>query len=305
MTYYRTVPRKFLWIILLSATVAACANEAAEVVQQGYAKDVLVDAAWVATHMDDASVRLLELGGNDEAFTEGHLPGASFLSMRQLSNPDDPIRGQIATEDQMSAALAAVGVARDQTIVLYDRRNNLFAARAYWALKYYQHAEVRIYNGGAGNWTEGGQALSTEVAEFELSSYQAGPADPEMRTTWQYVMDHTDDPSTLFCDVRGPDEHLGRDVRASRGGHIPGSINVEWTAAVDSAGTFKSFQELSALYAGAGFTADKQIVTYCQSGTRGAHTWFVLSELLGYPSVRNYDGSWAEYGNNAESRIEG
>ena len=117
MTYYRTVPRKLLGIILLSTAAASCASEVPEVVQEGYAKDVLVDAEWVATHMDDASVRFLELGGNDEAFTEGHLPGASFLAMRQLSNPDDPIRGQIATEDQMSTALASVGVGRDQTIV--------------------------------------------------------------------------------------------------------------------------------------------------------------------------------------------
>ena len=125
--------------------------------------------------------------------------------------------------------------------------------------------------------------MSTETTEYEPSNYQAGPADPEIRTTWQYVVDHTDDPSTLFCDTRGPDEYLGRDVRAERGGHIPGSINVEWTAAVNSNGTFKSADALAALYGGAGFTSDRQIITYCQSGVRGAHTWFVLSELLGYP----------------------
>ena len=304
MTYQRTAPTKLLWITLVSAVSASCASDGGEAVERGYATDVLVDAEWIEAHMEDAAVRLLEVGANAETFAEGHLPGASFLSMGRLSNPDHPIRGQIATEDQLSTALAGVGVGRDQTVVLYDRRNNLFAARAYWVLKYYQHADVRIYNGGTRKWNEEGRTLSMEMAGHAPSSYQAGPADPKMRTTWQYVMDHTDDSSTLFCDARSPDEHLGRDVRAARGGHIPGSVNVEWTAAVDSDGTFKSFEELAALYGGAGFTPDKQVITYCQSGLRGAHTWFVLSELLGYPSVRNYDGSWAEYGNNPDSQIE-
>ena len=304
MTDDRTVRTRFHWIVLLSAVSASCMSDGGETGERAYAQDVLVDTDWIQAHAEDPGVRILEVGGNANAFGEGHLPGATFLSMGRLSNPDDAIRGQIATAAQLSAALSEAGVGRDQTVVLYDRRNNLSAARAYWVLKYYQHAEVRIYNGGTPKWTEDGQALSTEITEYEPSSYQAGAADPEIRTTWQYVVDHTDDPSTLFCDTRSPDEHLGLDVRAERGGHIPGSINVEWTAAVNSDGTFKSAEELAALYGGAGFTSDKQIITYCQSGVRGAHTWFVLSELLGYPSVRNYDGSWGEYGNNPESPIE-
>ena len=304
MTDRRTLPTKLLWIMLLSAVSASCTDQDGETSVQAYAKDVLVDTEWMEAQAEDSSVRVVEVGGNAEAFGEGHLPGASFLAMRLLSNPDDPVRGQIATAVQVSAAISGIGVGRDQTVVLYDRQNNLQAARAYWVLKYYQHADVRIYNGGASSWTRDGQALTTETAEYEPSNYQAGAADPEIRTTWQYVMDHTDDPATLFCDTRSPDEHLGLDVRAERGGHIPGSINVEWTAAVNSNGTFKSAGELAALYGGAGFTPDRQIITYCQSGVRGAHTWFVLSELLGYPSVRNYDGSWGEYGNNPESPIE-
>ena len=304
MTYHRTVPTKLLWIMLLSAVMASCASDSRETSERSYAHDVLVDTEWIEANMEDPSVRVLEVGGNANAFGEGHLPGASFLSMGRLSNPDDPIRGQIATAAQVSAALSGAGVGRDQTVVLYDRRNNLSAARAYWVLKYYQHSDVRIYNGGTPKWSEDGRALSTETTEYEPSNYRAGPADPEIRTTWQYVVDHTDDPSTLFCDTRGPDEYLGRDVRAERGGHIPGSINVEWTAAVNANGTFKSADALAALYGGAGFTPDRQIITYCQSGVRGAHTWFVLSELIGYPNVRNYDGSWGEYGNNPESPIE-
>ena len=304
MTYQRTVRTSLLWIVLSSAVLASCNSDAAEIAEVAFATDVLVDTEWIEAHAADPSLRVLEVGGNANAFGEGHLPGAVFLSMRSLSNPDDPIGGQIATAAQVSAALSNVGLGRDQTVVLYDRRNNLQAARAYWVLKYYQHTDVRIYNGGTPKWTEDGQMMSTVMVEYEPSDYQAGPPDPEIRTTWQYVVDHTDDPATIFCDTRGPEEHLGRDVRAERGGHIPGSINVEWTAAVNANGTFKSSEELATLYGGAGFTPDKQIITYCQSGVRGAHTWFVLSELLGYPNVRNYDGSWVEYGNNPESPVE-
>jgi len=304
MTYQRTVHTSLLWIVLSSAVLASCNSDAGETAEVAFATDVLVDTEWIEAHAADPSLRVLEVGGNANAFGEGHLPGAVFLSMRSLSNPDDPIGGQIATAAQVSAVLSTTGLGRDQTVVLYDRRNNLQAARAYWVLKYYQHADVRIYNGGTPKWTEDGQVMSTVMVEYEPSDYQAGPPDPEIRTTWQYVVDHTDDPATLFCDTRGPEEYLGRDVRAERGGRIPGSINVEWTAAVNPNGTFKSSEELAALYGEAGFTPDKQIITYCQSGVRGAHTWFVLSELLGYPSVRNYDGSWVEYGNNPESPVE-
>ena len=304
MTYERTVRTSLLWIVLSSAVLASCNSDAGETAEVAFATDVLVDTEWIEAHAADPSLRVLEVGGNANAFGEGHLPGAAFVSMRSLSNPDDPIGGQIATAAQVSAALSNVGLGRDQTVVLYDRRNNLQAARAYWVLKYYQHADVRIYNGGTPKWTEDGRVMSTVMVEYEPSDYQAGPPDPEIRTTWQYVVDHTDDPATLFCDTRGPEEYLGRDVRAERGGRIPGSINVEWTAAVNANGTFKSSEELAALYGGAGFTPDKQIITYCQSGVRGAHTWFVLSELLGYPSVRNYDGSWVEYGNNPVSPVE-
>ena len=145
MTYHRTVPTKLLWILLLSIVSASCASDGGETAERAYATDVLVDAEWIEDHVADPGVRVLEVGGNANAFGEGHLPGASFLSMGRLSNPDDPVRGQIATAAQVSAALSDAGVGRDQTVVLYDRRNNLSAARAYWVLKYYQHPDVRIY----------------------------------------------------------------------------------------------------------------------------------------------------------------
>ena len=290
--------------ILLVAAACSGSGEVAESGPVAYAEDVLVDTEWLQARADDPSVRVIEVGGSDEAYGEGHIPGAAFLSMGLLSNPDAAIQNMIATQDQVSAALSSLGVEQGQTVVLHDRQNNLQAARAYWVLKYYQHPEVRVLNGGVRKWTADGGALTLDALEVTASTYRAGPADEAIRTTWQDVVDATDDPSTLMCDVRSPNEHLGRDVRAERGGHIPGSINLEWTVAIQPDGTFKSAADLSALYTSAGFTADKQIITYCQSGVRGAHTWFVLSELLGYPDVRNYDGSWLEYGNNPESPIE-
>lgn len=292
---------------LAALLVAAACSGTGEVAESGprqYASDVLIDTEWVQARLSDPMVRVVEVGGSSSAYDEGHVPGAVFLSMGALSNPDEPVQNQIATQAQVSQALSALGVEQGQTVVLHDRQSNLQAARAYWVLKYYRHPEVRILNGGVPKWTADGGTLSVDPVAVTASAYRASPADEEIRTTWEYVVDHTDDAQTLMCDVRSPNEHLGTDVRAARGGHIPGSINLEWTVAVQADGTFKSAADLSALYVAAGFTPDKQIITYCQSGVRGAHTWFVLSELLGYPNVRNYDGSWAEYGNNPESPIE-
>jgi thiosulfate/3-mercaptopyruvate sulfurtransferase len=295
-------------LTLLSLVVAAACSggdtQATASAPTEYASDVLVDSDWLQARVGDATVRVVEVGGSPRDYAAGHIPGSVFLAMGSLSNPDDPIQGQIATREQVSAALAGIGLERAQTVVLVDRQNNLQAARAYWVLKYYQHPEVHVFNGGVPKWTADGGAIDAEAVQMAASQYTAGPADETIRTTWQYVVDHVEDPQTLICDVRSPDEFLGRDVRAARGGHVPGSVNLEWTVAVQPDGTFKSAADLFALYSRAGFTPDKQIITYCQSGVRGAHTWFVLYELLGYPSVRNYDGSWNEYGNNPDSPIE-
>ena len=306
-------PILFLLLVLTALIVSACVvptttttpAESAPQVIDSYAKpDVLVDTAWIKANLENPSVRLLDVS-NAETYAAGHLPGALHVPLGQFTNPDDPVEGQILTQDALSALFSGLGISNDDTVVLYDNNSNLQATRAYWAIKYYQHADVRVYNGGSQKWVADGEALVTDApAALEATEYVAGEADPAIRTTWEYVVEQTENPETLFCDARGPEEYLGTDVRAERGGHIPGAINIEWRNAVNSDGTFRTAAELSDLYQKAGFVPEKQIITYCQTGVRGAHTWFVLRELLGYPDVRNYDGSWVEYGNKAESVVE-
>lgn len=270
-----------------------------------YAKpDVLVDTAWVLDNLENENVRLVDVSSNQDAYNDGHLPGAVFVSWRdELTNPDTSVEGQILTAEQLGALFSELGIANDHTVVFYDNTSNLFATRAYWALKYYGHAEVRVYNGGSLKWVADGHELSRGRVTHEPTEYVTGEPDPEIRTDWQYVVDHIDDEETLLCDTRSVAEFTGDDARAARGGHIPGAVHLEWVHAVNEDGTFKSAPELAALFYAEGFTPDKQIITYCQTGVRGAHTWFVLRELLGYPNVRNYDGSWAEWGNNEASPI--
>ncbi|MCB0116083.1 MAG: sulfurtransferase [Caldilineaceae bacterium] len=310
------MPRKVLLYLLMLITAllaGACAipapttapaENAAQVIDSYAKPDVLVDTEWVKAHLDDPSVRLIDVS-NADAYAAGHLPGALHAPLGQFTNPDDPVQGQILTRDALTALFSGLGINHDDTVVFYDNNANLLSTRAYWAVKYYQHDDVRVYNGGSQKWTADGEALATDAPPAPAATaYVASEADPAIRTTWEYVVEQTENPETLFCDTRGPEEYLGTDVRADRGGHIPGAINVEWRNAVNEDGTFRAAADLADLYQKAVFVPEKQIITYCQTGVRGAHTWFVLRELLGYPDVRNYDGSWEEYGNNEASVIE-
>ena len=301
------------FLLLLSVFVAACAPVAAPPaagsppLTEYTNPDALVDTAWVQEHLADPNVRLLAISGKREDYDAGHLTNAIYVNLSEdMTNPQDSTRGQILTQDALSALMSRLGVANEDTVVVYDNSNNLLAARAYWALKYYQHADVRLYNGGTKKWTADGNALSTEApAALPATTYVAGEADPAIRTTSEYVLSKLDDSSVVLCDARNAEEFAGTDVRSARGGHIPGAINIDWVQAVNGeTGTFREAAALQALYEKAGFAKDKEIITYCQTGVRGAHTWFVLTQLLGYPNVRNYDGYWEEWGNDAAKPIE-
>ncbi len=299
-------------LVALIVLLSACASPTLQVamtdqpIPQEYSNpDVLVDTTWVQERLEEPNVRLIDLSDAEEIYHDGHLPGAVYVNMREdIVNPDDPTRGQIMTREGMSELFSRLGIEQDDTLVLYDNKDNVQAARAYWSFKYYQHPDVRILNGGTRKWLADGLELTSDTVSYPASNYVANAADPAIRTTWDDVIASVEDPSTLFCDTRSALEYHGVNVRAERGGHIPGAINVDWPAAVNSDGTFRSASELYTLYTNAGFTPDRKIIAYCQTGVRSAHTWFVLHELLGYSDVRNYDGSWEEYGNNLQSPIE-
>ncbi len=303
------VPALFITSTLLgacAAPVAPAADTSAEPVTiEGYAKpELLVDTAWVQEHLEDETVRFIDVS-NAENYAAGHIPGAVNVSVGdQMTDPEDSTQGQILSQDALSALMSQLGVTPETTVVFYDNNNNLQSARAYWVLKYYQHEDVRIYDGGSKVWTADGQELVTDEVTVTPTEYVAQEPDLAIRTTTEYVLERIDDENVVMCDTRNAEEFSGTDVRAARGGHVPGALNVEWIYAVDEDGTFKDAKALLDLYTGAGFVPDKEIITYCQTGVRGAHTWFVLRELLGFPDVRNYDGSWAEYGNRTDTPID-
>lgn len=293
-------------LLALGCGGGAPATQAPAETTTGYANStVLVDTAWVLDHLEDPDVQLIDASSSEEVYNEGHLPSAVFVNWnKDLTSTDAPVKGQILSRDELSALLSRLGVEEDNTVVFYDDTSNLFAARAYWVLKYYRHDDVRVYNGGTKKWTAEGHDLSTKSPELSPSTYKAGEPNPQIRTTGEYVLAHLEDDNTVLCDTRSAKEYTGVDARSARGGHIPGAINVDWVNNVNSDGTFKDAEALRTLYQKAGFDPDEEIITYCQTGVRGAHTWFVLRELLGYPDVRNYDGSWEEWGNKTELPIE-
>jgi thiosulfate/3-mercaptopyruvate sulfurtransferase len=275
-----------------------------------YARPVLVTTEWLAEHLGDANLVVAEVDENPDLYDEGHVPGAIKLHWRD--DLQDPIERDLVERADFERLMGERGIGNDTTLVLYGDKNNWFAAYAYWYLKIYGHEDVRIVDGGRQKWIEEGRELSTDAAGVAPTTYAARERDETIRARRDGVREAIDADHEALVDVRSPQEYAGDLIAppgyeqegAQRAGHIPSAQSIPWAQAVRDDGTFKSPDELRALYEGKGVTPDKAVTAYCRIGERSAHTWFVLRELLGYGDVKNYDGSWTEWGNLVDVPIE-
>ncbi|MDE1819812.1 MAG: sulfurtransferase [Euryarchaeota archaeon] len=276
--------------------------------------ETLVETAWVAEHLADPRLRIAEVDYDPSAnYALGHLPGAVLFDWRKDIN--DPVRRDILSREGVAALLTRAGVGPGTTLLLYGDFNNWFAAFAFWVLTHHGVKDVRLINGGRKKWIEEDRPLTKEVPSYPAATPRLDPTDEKLRVFHDYVRDvlpKVKAGSEVLVDVRGPKEFTGEVTappeypteHAQRGGHIPGATNIPWAQAVNENGTFKSRAELEKLYTSKGVTPEKEVITYCRIGERSSHSWFVLKYLLGYPNVRNYDGSWTEWGNQIRSPIE-
>ncbi len=272
--------------------------------------EVLVDSQWVANHLNDSNVRIIEASEDVLLYEVGHIPGAVKLDWHV--DVQDPVRRDFVDEEGLEKLLGGWGINNDTTIVLYGDRNNWYAAYSFWLFTMYGVKNVKIYNGGRAKWEAEGRPFTKEVPHFAPTTYRAQPANEEIRAFRDQVAARLKDAKLGLIDVRSPQEYSGELLHmvnypqegAQRGGHIPGAKSIPWAIAANADGTFKSADELRQIYQGKGITPDKDIITYCRIGERSAHTWFVLTQLLGYQNVRNYDGSWTEWGSLVRAPIE-
>ena len=263
-------------------------------------QEVLVDADWVAEHASDTNVVLVEVDEDTTAYDGGHIAGAVKIDWK--TDLQDPIRRDFVNKEQFEALLSERGISNEDTVVLYGGNNNWFAAYAYWYFKLYGHSDARLLDGGRKKWELDARELTAESVTRPATQYKAAEPNLEIRAFRDEAIAAIGQLSLV--DVRSPDEFAGRllapahlpQEQAQRGGHIPTAVNVPWSKAANDDGTFKSDDALTELYGTAGLDFDRDIIAYCRIGERSAHTWFVLHELLGNQNVKNYDGSWTEYG---------
>lgn len=271
--------------------------------------EALVSTDWVQQHQNDPRVAIVEVDVDTAAYDQGHVPGA--IGWNWQTQLCDTVQRDIISKSDLEKLLSQSGIGNDTTIVLYGDNNNWFAAWAFWQLKIYGHKDVRIMNGGRKKWLAEGRELSQEAPARKPANYRAAPADESLRAYLPQVREAMNAKKSVMVDVRSPDEFSGKILSppglpetCQRGGHIPGAKSIPWGLACNEDGTFKSAEDLQALYGGKGVTADKEVIAYCRIGERSSHTWFVLKYLLGYPVVRNYDGSWTEWGNLVGAPVE-
>jgi len=264
--------------------------------------ETLVSTDWVAQHSHDANVRVAEVDVDTKAYKEGHVPGA--IGWDWNTQLCDVVRRDILSKAHFEKLMADAGITSSTTVVLYGDNNNWFAAWALWQMKMYGHKDVRIMNGGRKKWLAEGREVSTDVPMPAAATYEASGPDNSLRAYLDQVRAAMDAGSHGMVDVRSPQEFSGEILAppglpetCQRGGHIPGARNIPWGKACNDDGTFKSVDDLKALYGAEGIDASKPVIAYCRIGERSSHTWFVLKYLLGFDRVSNYDGSWTEWGN--------
>lgn len=272
--------------------------------------EVLVTTEWVAAHSKDPGVRLVEVDVDTTAFDQGHVAGA--ISWNWQTELQDALRRDLAEPKAFEDLLGKAGISPETTIVLYGDNNNWFAAWAFWQLKYYGHEKVLLMNGGRKKWIEEKRPVVTEVASYPAATYKVKAPNAAIRAKRDDVFAAVEKKSgAQLVDVRSPDEFTGKIIAppgmsetAQRGGHIPTAANIPWSQAVNEDGTFKPVEALKQLYGSKGISGDKEVIAYCRIGERSSHTWFVLKYLMGVKDVRNYDGSWTEWGNLIGAPIE-
>jgi thiosulfate/3-mercaptopyruvate sulfurtransferase len=278
--------------------------------ENGYAKEVLVTTDWLAEHLGDAEIAIAEVDEDPDLYEQGHIPGAVKLHWRD--DLQDPVERDLVEKPVFERLMGERGISHDTTLVLYGDKNNWVAAYAYWYLKIYGHDDVRILDGGRQKWIDEERELKTDAPSPDPAEYHAKDRDESIRTYRDAVKDGIGAQTKALVDVRSPQEYSGELVAppgyeqegAQRGGHIPTAQSIPWAQAVRDDGTFKPAEELRQLYEGKGVSPEKEVTAYCRIGERSAHTWFVLRELLGYETVKNYDGSWTEWGNLVDVPIE-
>jgi len=274
-----------------------------------YANDVLVETDWVAEHLNDDDIRIVEVDENPALYAEAHIPGAIGFDWK--NDLQDQVKREFLSPEKFGELMGSRGISNDHTIVLYGDRNNWFAAYTYWYFRYYGHDDVKLMNGPREKWISEGRETTSEVPSYEPTEFEADDPDEDIRARRDEVLDALDE-DTRLVDVRSPQEYSGELIAmagyeqegAQRSGHIPGAVSIPWAQAVNEDGTFKSADELRGLYTEKGVLDGEDIIAYCRIGERSAHTWFVLHELLGHDDVKNYDGSWTEWGNLVNVPIE-
>ena len=305
-----------LALIALVAAVAACASDSsgdtggaasdAGITDRGYANSSrLVSATWLTEHLDDDNLLVVDLRNEDD-YNAGHIPGAVRLTAGTTFQTEDAngVPGMLPSADHIASALSAIGAKPTDTIIFYDGSSNLWSSRALWALDVYRHADSRLLDGAWNYWSAHELVSTTDATAVTASSYAfSGSANTNLIAGWEEILASVDDPSKIVCDARSPEEFSGKDVRAANGGHIPESANVNWNRAVNAEGEFLPASELKTIYESEGIQGDKVVFTLCQTAVRATHSWFVLQELLGYQTVKVYDGSWVEWGNRDDLPI--